>query len=105
MEEKKSEIPSASPVSPPKRKPLMIVAEEIYDYLHEYGASRVSRIARELNLDPLEVMKALKELEKQGKIKLQSLDLIIKHRTETSLKQTGKKVRDLKEPFDLAYRL
>ena len=46
-------------------------AERIFSYLKEHGLASPLRIAKDLNMAPLTVMKALRELEKHDKILLQ----------------------------------
>lgn len=46
-------------------------AEKIFSYLKEHGLASPLRIAKDLNIAPLTVMKALRELEKHDKILLQ----------------------------------
>jgi len=46
-------------------------AEKIFSYLKEHGLASPLHIAKDLNIDPLTAMKALRELEKHDKILLQ----------------------------------
>jgi len=46
-------------------------AERIFSYLKEHGLASPLHIAKDLNIAPLTVMKALRELEKHDKILLQ----------------------------------
>lgn len=91
----------APPALPPKPEPVMSIAEKIYEYLKKHGIASPLKIARDLDLNHSTVIKTLKELEKQGKIQLQSIDLIHKYRMERALEQAKKRARASKKPFDL----
>jgi len=71
--EAKPEVPEA-PAPPsitprPEVKPVMSShASATYNYLKKHGAASPLQISKALNLDPLTVMKALKELKNLGKI-------------------------------------
>lgn len=67
-----SEAPGEKPTeAPPEQKPRELSNEErVYAYLTEYGAAGPLRIAKALGLERSEVIKALKSLQKEGKVHL-----------------------------------
>jgi len=57
--------------APPEQKPKELSNEErVYAYLTEHGAAGPLRIVKALGLDRSEVIKALKSLQKEGKVHL-----------------------------------
>jgi len=57
-------------------------AEMILDYLRKHGAASPIRVAKDLNLEPLTVLKTVEVLERQDKVRLygSSREHILRHR-------------------------